>query len=426
MAHDDFEHIMQGRFQEFESAPPEAVWNSINAARNRRKKRVIVLWWLLPLTTAACLGMGIYWGVKTSSNTKDKTTQTNDYQNIKAIKNQFKKDSRTKNSTPSSKTKNDGNIAVDTAKNTRTINTEKAASGIASNAHSNTDPKRNGNNSTYTNDPNENLTDNIPSENKRKSGETVIPKPLDALASIPVVPLPITSVSNDLCQAYILGKNAVRRPQHAFGMRFGAFLEPSAPKKSGEVTPAEPTNFDESTFSSTNYVRSFEIQPYYELSYLDMRWRFQANALYAKSDISVNNSEQVARGIRNSMGIGIGTSYALINKRFSIHPYLHIQGELGLHTFGKTLKETSSVGSGGGGGSQSLTDPQPPTFENYRQFALAGETGLQFEYVLFRPQWSMNARAGYRNYFWEQNVAGKTTVDTPSLLHLSLGVRFTL
>jgi hypothetical protein len=160
---------------------------------------------------------------------------------------------------------------------------------------------------------------------------------------------------------------------------------------------------------------------------LNSRFKLRVQAIFAAANLYVENSPSIYKGDQRSIGIGVGTSYALINKRFSANVYVNAQGELGFNQFRADGKsEWFATNNGGGNTTQNLPPSVTGIPQPYRQFSLAGEAGLCFNYILNRPRWSVNASAGYRNYFWQQKVESEGGVRMPSLLNLNAGIRFTL
>ncbi|GAB5418976.1 MAG: hypothetical protein Crog4KO_00430 [Crocinitomicaceae bacterium] len=404
MAHNEFEHIVQGRFQGFESTPPEAVWTSINSVRNRRKKRMIILWWVLPLTTAACLGMGIYFGTGSSgrSNAKSTSTETASKELLKTDK----QDNNTNKGVAPNKSSDEINGASKEIKQTISVPSNKQLTEIGPNGNS---PKERPISTT----PRVKEITQVPPQLTSTPSMTSAPD----LISRPLQPFGINTASLTLCQAYGNGEY-INYHSHAIGIRMGGFV-PIFQQKSnaGSFTGTEP-NTDPALVASTNYTRFAEVTPYYEFTKTTSRLRFQGFALYAASNMNLSNYS----GKGQSIGLGSGTSFAIVKRRFSTHLYANLQSELGFNRF-SSLDENETTLSGGGTMTTNANGVAPAS---YRQFSLAGEAGIRFSYILNRPRWSINASAGYRNYFWQQKVEGPAVIRTPDLLHWNAGIRFTL
>ncbi len=406
MAHDEFEHSVQGRFQGFESTPPEAVWTSINSARNRRKKRMLILWWILPLTTAACLGMGIYLGLGSSDTPNIQSTATKTA--TKSQLNTNKQGGSRDNSAIDSR--------LDDNSSGASIQTEKTAS-----APGYTQFSKNGSDGNASETTTVRKTPKVKEATKNRAPK-LTPSPDRALSdapdliSRPLQPIGVNTASLDLCQAYGNGEY-LNYNSHAFGIRAGGFV--SFGQQKADISSF--TNTDPAPTATPlgygTYSRLLEIAPYYEFTKTTSRFRFQAFALYAASNVNL----AYYSGKRQSIGLGSGASYALLKRRFSVHFYVNLQSELGFNRFG-IISETESSLSGGG----TTTNANGVAPSAYRQFLLAGEAGIRCSYVLNRSRWSINASAGYRNYFWQQQVESQALVRTPNLLHWNAGIRFTL
>lgn len=427
MAHNDFENTVQGRFQGFESTPPEAVWSGINNLRNQRKKRIIILWWILPLATAACLGMGIYWETNYSSINLGSETLTIDLQ---ILTNKSEKSIKT--AIEITDARENESISTNSAKSNAIENTTPKSLEAGNNWRNSFSPtSENGTYKQRTSQPKSidrsidlriatELDDNLTTihTDQTDSKERLL---LPSLTFLPLNTLFTSSPSLELSQAYGAWDYSEMR-EHSIGVGLGTFVNISGVSaKTQDATPLSLT--DESASGPATYLRFLEIAPYYHFTRFASRWSFQVHALYGASSLTVTNSKALFSGRLQSIGLGGGTSYAIINKRFSLDAYAHLQSEIGFNRFTYNTNGWSSGSSGIS--TTNANDPNNGVPSSYHQFSLAAELGLRSSYILNRSNWAITANAGYRNYFWQQKVSSDAIIRTPSMLHLNVGIRYT-
>lgn len=395
MAHKDFENIVKGRFQGFESAPPESVWSNISDFRDRRRKRLLYLWWLLPILAVAGGGIALY-SVNASEDHTTNSQHTEKQVNYKGLNKQTIKHKKvTKKELNPDKTVSQHNVVLPSTQQTST-------------------PLHNPEQEAPINDFTPNRKANIP------------------LSKMVVRPIQFSATVIDGLSPWFDGirRDNISSWTQSFGIQLGSFFTASRAK----VYTAEPPNsvlsgqLNSEGSNNATYQRFLEIAPYYEWKRRYNGFGIRANLAFAATNISANTGNGTFLGNQKSYGLGIGSSYAFVRRRFQASAYLQFQGEA-LTTRYSIGDNYAWFGMDNEGGIQTITtDPNntiPPS--SYNQWVVSGEVGIRGEYALRNPLWRLQAGIGYRNYFWQQNVpieSNEAVIVLPQLIHFNLGVSY--
>lgn len=388
MAHKDFENIVQSRFQDFESKPPESVWSNINAFRDRRKKRLLFLWWLLPILAIAGSGVALY-----SANASDSSELKTQYSD-----NQINYG-------------NSSNLKVDTE-----LTAEK--------------PK---NKETKT---------VLPTRQNKSESRTVIRAEIPAPTttnpnSDPVIAdrITLSKMEGRVMQLPMQERVPEQREFHGnsfqnrhswqkrIGLDIGSFLTIS--KTNAKISPPPNSLFNQlEGAQNATYHRFFEIAPYIKLIHVPRGFDLQARLLYSATNISVMREYDLYFGNQKSFGFGIGSGYTFIHRKFEAAVFLQLQGES--ITTQYTNGNSYPWFTADPGGTSIPNNNQYAAPSGYRQWVVSGEAGVRFEYQLRNPLWRLNAGVGYRNYFWQQSKPSENdgVIELPQLLHTRLGLTY--
>lgn len=386
MAHNEFEHIIQGRFKGFESAPPESVWKKINDFRDRRKKRLLFLWWLLPVLAIAGGSAALYFG--------NASNNTSIIQNIDFhinYSNLTKQNIESKKTTIASKQEDE---AATKRSEVRTPQVSSIATPIA-------------------------MRPAPPKSQTRKSEIEL--SPMDAKVIEP------RETEANLAPFW-MGPPSYGRAynwQKSVGIRLGTFTNVSRPSSQWAEPPTS-LFVENSDYGNASYHRFLEVAPYFQWEHVSSGFAMRAHLLYAASNITAINDQAEFLGNQSSFGLGFGGSYNFVRGRFRAAVYLDFQTEQ-VRTRYSQNESYAWLDSNSGGGSitQANSTNWPPA--RYNQWVLAGEAGIRCEYFLLNPWWSLHGGIGYRNYFWRQQIAMPTNeavVTLPQLLQMNIGVSY--
>lgn len=417
MAHNDFENIMQSRFQEFESKPPESVWTRITNFRDRRKKRFLLLLWFLPIAAIASTTILLY--SENASKASLEVIQITDNQ----IKNNY-----------SSKVALESNNSVNSVEKDGKSNEN---SHVVSENHPSVEAALIQQPLTANKTTSQGSRSKQPlDETEAKSNETALTPPpisnkeesmqlrLSQMTPLALLPnLPSLESQIPLYDG-IRSKN-VYRWQKEIGIVIGSFVNLSSPTY--EWSAPTPTSlFDESKSVANNeYQRFLEVSPYFQWTNAKSRFAIRSNVQLAAANISTIRNQMRYLGNQQSLGLGVGGHYYLTKNRWRVALYAQIQGESLRTKFSND--GTSPWFSNENNISPSLTqannDPKPPA--GYNQFLVSGEAGIRLEYVMPRPNWKLQIESGYRNYFWQQSIpiiTNEAVIRVPQLMHFNLGI----
>jgi len=386
MAHNDFEHIIQGRFEGFESAPPESVWTKINDFRDRRKKRLLFLWWLLPVLAIAGGSTALYFG-----NASDNTSV------IQNIDFQINYNNLTKQNIESKKTAIASKQEDEAATKETEVMTPRASSITTPNATKQAPPK----------------SQILKPEIELSPMDAKVIEPRETEANL----APFWMGPPSYGRAY--------NWQKSVGIRLGTFTNVSRPSSQWAEPPTS-LLAETSNQGSASYYRFLEVAPYFQWEHVSSGFAMRTHLLYAASNITAVHEHGEFLGNQSSFGLGFGGSYNFIRGRFRAAVYLDFQTEQVRTRYSNTESYPwFDSNSGGGSITQTNSTASPPS--RYIQLVLAGEAGIRCEYVLPNPWWSLHGGIGYRNYFWQQQIAiptNEAVVKLPQLLQMNIGISY--
>ncbi len=389
MADKDFEHIIQSRFEGFESAPPESVWSNINNLRDRRKLLLSLLW-LLPIFAIAGGAFALYIVNASELNIKFQDIDlqsTYTYQPKQSIQHE-------------------------------TTDEPNPSEVISTSVTSDLSPEANAFHITP-------VSQNLPATVKEEIPKTAKEIELSNMRTLEVEP----SLLELKLQPSWLGGTSMRITynwQKSIGIRLGSFVSVSR-ARSQWAQPPPTTLLEESNgYSSASYNRFLEIAPYFEWKHLPSGLSIRTHLLYSASNVIAVHEQADFLGNQTSIGLGAGGSYSFVRGRFNASAYLDLQGERLRTRF-----------TNGNSYPWFMTDDEAFANQNngvtvmpsrYNQWILSAEAGIRCEYILPNPWWSIHAGAGYRNYFWQQKVTSTGdggTIKIPQLVQLNVGISYT-
>ncbi len=395
MAHEDFENIVKSRFQGFESAPPESVWSGVNAIRAQRRKRIF--WWLLPLLLIT-VGASAFYAINYISTAEAKNTLNS----INTI---------TKN-TQVAEIKYTTETKTDISTNTTDAYSSHHSSG------------RSKIKKTITQKPTSNNSANNPMLLSTEENEDERIASLPAMQSLPIQ---IPSTEWELQQPGFEGNS--RQPRHhwrhSIGLNLGSFVSISEAR--ADYAQSITLFAEDASYGNATYQRFLEAAPYIEWKNTLTGFSLRGNLVYSAANISSTTNADTFLGRQQSYGVGIGSGYAFVRRRFEAALYVQLQSEIinTLYSSNENYPWFADTNSGQLPSAQ--TNANPPAPPSYNQLALSGEIGLRGSFTLRNPYWRLNFGAGYRNYFWQQKKAmpaNEAILVLPQLLHLNAGISY--
>lgn len=392
MEAEKFEHIVERRFEGFESAAPESVWESIDAHLNTKKRRLGILWWGLPVLVLAGLA-----GMWTLTNRPDGTSRKIEKQRSSTAKQQ-----------PANAIELPHEMQQ--APETAMLQT----------------PER-----IHTSNIAEGRTAQVPEVNpgfpNTFEKEPEAPSQLDPERQLPSVDfrnLPVHTMDNySASDQPVLMKCAAyggKAPaNHSIGVRTSTFVPISKPRlQDGTGEPPGTTLFsDEPMYIS--YDRPWEAEAYYQRKFIAGYSSISGHLAVAQHNSRYENDsdEWIARGT----AIGAGGSFDLFFEwnRFSLQTFAGARWEM----------QFNKMGGSGVWANYSIADPlmefQEPIWNKFQRHAFSLEGGIQGNYHL-NNRWTLFGQAAYRNYIWEQKHVTYPLVNAPQLLRFGLGVQWKL
>lgn len=388
----DFEHIVSGRFEQFGSHAPAAVWEGIEAHLDSKKRRIGIIWWITSAFALVAVGLTLALQLSTSKAEHPNTM------------NAISHSSASETSNSENKTTESASVVQGSTSTTPEPLNHSAFQSASSNPKVSEVPA---NTNIETKEKNTSIVkDNKSSEQDDLTFEKLTTLSINTKQQIKGLDIPLSA------PAYAVSMNPNR---YCIGLEFGTFVNLSKLRTYKDYDWTAPTFSGSSNVTSSNFQRQFEVEAFFADAPRTGLY-FSGRMLYARSQSETIADSVRWQSTRHYLGLGLGSNISIYSQRLKVIGFLNARWE---YAIGSLLSPT----------------PQPtninPTSELYfspsrfNQHLLSAEIGLKINYNLTN-RWNLFGSVSYRNYFWQQEPNLSPVTRIPQLVKVGAGISWLL